>query len=251
MTYDVPADRYDRFMGRYSRPLAPLFADFAGVASDPHVLDVGAGSGALTDELLARGCRVAAAEPAAPLEAALRERLPGCDVRRAGMEDLPFPHAAFDATVAQLVVQFVSDPVAGVRRMARVTRPGGTVAACVWDHAGRRGPLATFWAAARSLDPGIPDGDEDPPGTREGDLERFLTAAGLREVRGTELTVRVTHPDFADWWEPYGFGAGPAGAYVAGLDDAHRKALRGACRALLPEPPFTVTATAWAACGIV
>lgn len=249
--YEVPADRYERFMGRYSRPLAPAFADVAGIAPGARVLDVGAGSGALTDELVAR-CRegaVAAAEPSAQLEQDLRRRLAGCDVRRAGMEALPFADGAFDAAVAQLVVQFVADPVAGMREMARVARRGGTVAACVWDHAGRRGPLATFWAATRSLDPGLPDGGDDPPGTRRGDLARFMRAAGLREVVESELTVHVAHPDFEDWWAPYGFGAGPAGAYVAGLDDTRRDALREACRRLLPDPPFTVTATAWAARG--
>jgi len=253
VSYAVPADRYERFMGRYSRPLAPGVADLAGIAPGMRVLDVGAGSGALTDEMVARtgDRRVSVVEPSEPFVAALRERLPRCDVRRAGMEDIPFPAAAFDVAASQLVVQFLDDPVAGMREMARVTRAGGTVAACVWDHAGRRGPLAAFWAAARRVDPSLREDEDDPPGTRGGDLTRILTAAGLRDVVETELTVRVAHPGFDDWWEPYGMGAGPAGAYVAGLGDAERDALRSACRELLPDPPFTVTATAWAARGTV
>src|ERR671923_2453850 len=140
-------------MGRYSRPLAPQLADFAGVRAGQRVVDVGCGPGALTSELVARlGAEaIVAADPSEPFVEAARERHPGVEVALAPAEDLPFDDDAFDAALAQLVVHFMSDPVAGLAEMRRVTRPGGAVAACVWDHAGHRSPLAPFWHVVRRL----------------------------------------------------------------------------------------------------
>src|SRR5919108_261504 len=154
MSFDVAAAAYDRFMGRYSRLLSPQMADLAGVSDGQRVLDVGCGPGALTAELVARlgATSVAAVDPSEPFVAAARERHPGVDVRRASAESMPFGDDTFDGTLAQLVVHFMTDPVAGLAEMARVTRPGGVVAACVWDHGGDLGPLNTFWRAARDLD---------------------------------------------------------------------------------------------------
>src|SRR5262249_29018915 len=150
---------YDRFMGRYSRLLAPQLADYAGVQAGQRVLDVGSGPGALTAELVSRlGAEaVTAVDPSEPFVAVLRERLPGVRASPASAEDLPFGDGEFDLTLAQLVVHFMKDPVAGLREMARVTKPGGVIATCVWDHAGERTPLAVFWTAARELDPGARD----------------------------------------------------------------------------------------------
>lgn len=251
MGFAVPADAYDRFMGRYSGPLTPLFADFARIAPGLTVLDVGCGPGALTGELVARvgPGGVAAAEPSRPFVEAVRERHPQVDVREATAERLPFPDGEFDAALAQLVVHFMADPVAGLREMARVTRAHGTVAACVWDHSdGGGGPLSVFWTAARRIDPSV-DGERALPGSLPGDLGRLFAEAGLHHVHEESLTVRVTHAGFEEWWEPYTLGVGPAGAHVAALDDAHREALREACRALLPAAPFTISGTAWAARG--
>src|SRR5580765_4586183 len=143
-------------MGRYSMPLAPAFADFAAVTAGRRVLDVGCGPGALTTELAQRlgPEAVSAVDPSESFVAAARERHPGVTVQRAAAEELPFEDDAFDVSLAQLVVHFMSDPEAGLREMARVTREGGVVAACVWDHAGGRGPLSPYWDAARELDPG-------------------------------------------------------------------------------------------------
>jgi len=250
MTFDVAAEAYDRFMGRYSTPLSPKLADFAGVEPGHRALDVGCGPGALTAELVARlGAEaVTAVDPSAPFVAAARDRHPGVTVLQAAAEELPFEANAFDVSLAQLVVHFMTDPVAGLAEMGRVTKDGGTVAACVWDFAGGRAPLSTFWSAAHTLDPDVVD-ESRLAGAREGHLAELFAAAGLRDIEAAALTVSREHATFDEWWAPYSEGVGPAGSYVARLDEAQRAALRDRCRALLPEPPFVLTAYAWAVRG--
>ena len=207
MSFAVPAEAYDRFMGRYSRLLAPLFADFAGLAAGQRVLDVGCGPGALTTELVRRidPGEVSAVDPSETFVAAARQRHPDVDVRQAAAEHLPFTDRTFDATFAQLVVHFMSDPVAGLREMARVTRSDGRVAACVWDNDGGHGPLKPFWEAARQLDPAV-DTESGRAGARRGHLARLMRQAGLRDVEETTLSVRVEHPSFEEWWDPFTLG---------------------------------------------
>ncbi len=247
----MSADAYDRFMGRYSVRLAPHLADFAGVLAGQRVVDVGCGPGALTSELVDRvgPINVFAVDPSKPFVAAVRERFPTVDVRLAAAEDLPFPDKGFDAALAQLVVHFMSDPVAGLREMARVVRHDGVVAACVWDHAGRNGPLSVFWQAARELDPDVQD-ESLRAGAREGHLAELFETAGLRGVEATVLVATVTHASFDEWWVPFTLGVGPAGAYTAALDDNRRVELRERCRELLPAAPFEVAARAWTARGL-
>jgi SAM-dependent methyltransferase len=251
LSFDVAAEAYDSFMGRYSRLLSSQLADLASVRPGQRVLDVGCGTGALTGELVARlgADAVAAVDPSEPFVAATRARHPGVDVRRAPAEQVPFPDEAFDAALAQLVVHFMKDPVAGLSEMARVTRRDGVVAACVWDHGGAKGPLHLFWDAARALDPGVDD-ESELPGTRQGHLAELFEAAGLREIEATSLSVRLEHPTFDAWWEPFTHGVGPAGAYLAGLDAGRRMALRHECRRRVSSEPFVVTAVAWAARGL-
>lgn len=246
MSFQVSAAAYGAFMGRFSEPLAPLFADAAGVSTGARALDVGCGPGALTAELAARlgASAVHAVDPSEPFVAATRERCPAVDVQRARAESLPFARGTVDVTLAQLVVHFMSDPVAGLREMGRVTREGGRVAACVWDHAGDAGPLALFWDGVRAIDPGHP-GEADLAGTRSGQLTDIATAAGLDHVRESSLEVTVTMPTFDAWWQPFTYGVGPAGAYVADLDDSTRQKLRAACRERVGAEPFDVRATAW------
>jgi len=247
VTFDVPADAYARFMGRFSQPLGVVFADFAGIESGQSVVDVGCGPGALTTELVRRVgvTSVAAVDPSPPFVAALSARLPEADVRAGSAEALPFADDTYDAALAQLVVHFMSDPVAGLREMARVTRPGGVVAACVWDHDGGGSPLSVCWEAARELDPAVVD-EGGLAGAREGHLEQLCAEAGLRDIEGTLLTVELESTSFADWWEPYTFGIGPLGDYISSLDDTGRAALRDRCaEKLLPEP-FTIRGSAWA-----
>ena len=251
MSFEVAADAYDGFMGRYSRLLSSQLADVASVRAGQRVLDVGCGTGALTAELVARlgPQAVAAADPSESFIAAMQARYPGVAVRRAPAEALPFPDAAFDATLAQLVVHFMADPVAGLTEMRRVTRPDGVVAACVWDHAGRQGPLWIFWEAARALDPTVDD-ESTLAGTREGHLAELFEAAGLRNIEAAALSVSLEHPTFESWWEPFTRGVGPAGAHLASLDSEGRAALKDRCRLRVPAEPFVVTAVAWAARGL-
>ena len=251
MSFSAGPEAYDRFMGRYSTPLAPRFADFASIGEAQRVLDVGCGPGALTGELVRRfgADAVAAVDPSPGFVEAAGRRNPGVDVRRAEAESLPFDDGSFVAALAQLVVHFMTDPAAGIAEMRRVTRDGGVVTACVWDHAGGAGPLARFWDAARELDPGVAD-ESDLPGAREGDLERLLHEAGLGDVEERLLTVEVEHRSFDEWWEPFTLGVGPAGAYVQGLAQDARDRLRERCRELHPAAPFAVSASAWAARGM-
>lgn len=252
MSFDVAAEAYDAFMGRWSRQLSSGLADFAGIRPGERALDVGCGTGALTGELARRlgAERVAAVDPSPSFVATIADRFPGVDVQQAKAAELPFADDVFDAALAQLVVHFMPDPVAGVREMGRVTRPGGVVAACVWDYAGDRGPLGVFWEAARAVDPDAP-GEASLPGTRAGHLAEILTGAGLIDVTDAELSARIEHADADEWWAPFTTGAGPAGAYVAGLPADTRARLEAECRRRLGDGPVIVEAVAFATRGRV
>jgi SAM-dependent methyltransferase len=252
VNFTATADAYDRFMGRYSVLLGPRLADFATVNAGQRVLDVGCGPGALTAELVRRlgADFVSAVDPSEDFVSAAQHRHPGVDVRLASAEQLPFADEAFDGALAQLVVHFMADPVLGLGEMARVTRAGGLVAACVWDHAGGQGPLSVFWDAAREMDPEIED-ESRLAGARAGDLARLFEMVGLQEIEETALAASVEHPSFEAWWKPFTLGVGPAGAYTASLDARRQEKLRELCRELLPAPPFVLPARAWAARGLV
>ena len=250
VTFDVAADSYNRFMGRYSEPLAVQFAELADVRAGYRALDVGCGPGALTAQLVERlgADAVSAVDPSPMFVAAIGARFPEVDARSGAAEHLPFPDNCFDLALAQLVVPFMTDAVSGLMEMARVTRPGGLVAACVWDHAGGGGPLSTFWRAVHDTDPGARD-EAEAAGVREGPLAALCEAAGLTHIEATTLTVKVRSATFADWWEPFTLGVGPAGAYVTRLDGRGREVLRNRCAQLLPPAPFEVAASAWCVSG--
>lgn len=247
----VDPDAYDRFMGRFSIPLAPVFADFAGLAVGQRTVDVGCGPGALTSVLVDRlGVQaVAAVDPSEQFVASVQARHPRVLVRRATAEALPFDDAEFDAALAQLVVHFMADPVAGLREMARVTRVGGVVAACVWDHGQNgRGPLAAFWDAAREIEPAI-EGESSRAGTTKGHLAELFAHAGIRTTEVGTVAVDVRFGGFEEWWDPFLLGVGSVGAFIARLPPKAHADLRARCLAQFPSGAFTVSATAWAVRG--
>lgn len=251
MAFDVAADHYDRYMGRYSEPLADELLKAAPVARGERALDVGCGPGALTVRLAERlGQRqVAGADPSVTFVEAAQARLPDADIRLASAEGLPFANDAFDAVYAHLVVPFMADADAGVAEMRRVGRPGARIAVTAWDHAGG-GPLADFWRAAREVDAAAPD-ESGHRGAHEGDLVAVLVDAGLEQVRPAVLQVDVVHARFEEWWEPYTFGVGPAGDYLRRLGSEQRSAIEARARARLGCGPITVIGRAWCAVGRV
>ena len=249
MAFNVAADAYDSFMGRYSVQLGPQMADLAGVRQAQRVLDVGCGPGALIAELLHRGADVSAVDPSPQFVAAAQERYPAADVRQASAEQLPFGDGEFDAALAQLVVHFMADPLHGIEEMVRVTREEGVVAASVWDMAGGRAPISPFWRAARELEPEV-EGESNRAGAAEGELARLFVQAGLREVEEKALPVHVEHPTFEEWWLPFTLGVGPAGEYYQRLEPTRQRELEQRLREEL-SAPVSLETRAWAARGVV
>jgi SAM-dependent methyltransferase len=238
--------------------LASALIDFAGVEAGMRALDVGCGPGALTAVLAGRlgRARVAAADPSEPFAEACRARLPGVEVVLAAAEALPFSDGAFDAVLSQLVVNFMRDPAAGVREMARVTRPGGIVASCVWDYAGEMTLLRAFWDAAREVDPrrgALADEGVVMRWCGEGELAELWREAGLAEVRFGPLVVSARYADFEDLWSPFPTGVAPSGAFCKALDEERRSTLHDAYRRRLGvgDGPFELTARAWSVAGTV
>jgi SAM-dependent methyltransferase len=253
MSFDVSGDAYDRFMGRYSLPLAPAFADFAGIAPGQRVLDVGCGTGVLTGELARRlgAENVAGADPSPMLEAT-QERVPGAELKQASAEELPWPDDTFDTALSQLVMHFLTDPAGGVDQMARVTRPGGVVAACTWDFAGGGMKLlGTFWQSVRALDP-----EAEPESSAMGDrqnLEALWRERGLEDVETGALEVSSRYEDFDELWSSFSRGVGPAGQYLQSLPPEGQAAVRAEYLARIGEPTgsFELGARAWAVRGSV
>jgi SAM-dependent methyltransferase len=256
-TFRTPAAAYDRYIGRYSRELGRALIAAAGVAPGARAIDVGCGPGPLTTELAALlgAGQVAAVDPSEPFASACRERLPGVRVEVAAAEALPFGDGAFDHALAQLVVNFMTDPPAGVREMRRVTRRGGTVAAAVWDYAGEMTLLRRFWDAAVALDPSAADRDEghSMPFCTPAELGGLWSAAGLDGVEVVGADVAADYDGFEDLWGPLEQGVGPAGAYAASLPPERRAALAAEVRHRLGagDGPFRLTARAWVVTGRV
>jgi SAM-dependent methyltransferase len=256
MTFAVEAEIYDRFVGRYGDELGRELARRAGVEAGMRALDVGAGTGKLTGVLaqIVGEENVAAIDPSEPFVAALRERFPAAEVRSASAEELPFADGSFDAVLAQLVVNFLSDPERGVEEMLRVARAGGVVAAAVWDYGQEMRMLTTFWEAAAELNPrGVEARDERSrmPFGAAGGLAALWRAAGAHDTEGGEILVSASYEDFDDLWEPFRRGVGPAGAYAASLERHEQDELRDEYFRRLgsPEGPFELTARAWYAVG--
>ena len=252
-TFRVSGEAYDRFMGRYSRPLAGALADAAGIEPGQSALDVGCGPGALTAELVRRlgADNVCAIDPSEPFVEACARRHPGVDVRLGSAEELPYTDGQFDAALAELVLHFVAEPPAAAREMRRVVRPGGAVAACVWDFARGMRLLRLFWDAAVVVDPGAPDEAVALRFGRDGEIGELFTDEGLEDVVTGALDVEASYESFDDLWLPLVAGAGPAGAFTAALDPEQQAMLREDLRVRVgsPEGAFTLPARAWFAVG--
>jgi SAM-dependent methyltransferase len=233
---------YDNFMGRYAVRLAPVFADFASIGSGIRVLDVGAGTGALTAELVHRDTTVAAAEPSPQFAATLASRFPGIDVRQAAAEDLPWPDESFDAALAQLVIAHMTDTEAGVAEMRRVVARGGVVAVCMWDLEGME-MLHAINVVRASVDP------DNMVGVR-----RYRDEQSVRGLLGDDaeselLEARVEYSGFDEFWSSLLGPTEPAGAWLETLDDERREQARDEIRRAVGAPTgaFTLTGRAWAA----
>lgn len=251
---------YEHFMGRWSRLLAPGFIAFAGTRDGDRVLDVGCGTGALAGALAGAfpTSVVVGVDPSSPFVAHARAGS-GSDRVRFEVGDvqaLGFGDASFDHTMALLVLNFVPDPAGAVREMCRVTRPGGTLSACVWDYGEGMQMLRLFWDEAVALDPAAAPRDERRMKlARRGELGELWQATGLVEVQESSLVVETGFASFDDYWAPFLEGVGPAGAHVASLPEHDRQALEARLRTLVPGPlgagSFALSARAWCVRGTV
>ena len=249
------AEAYQQFMGRWSRLLAPLFLDFAGTPSAGQFLDVGSGTGELALALAARQpqCRALGIDPSKEYVAFASSRSP--DARRVNFEtgdaqQLRFTPSTFDACLSLLVFNFIPDPARALRELIRVTKPGGPIAAAVWDYGGQMRMLRLFWDAAVDLDPGADSKDErHMPLCRAGELSALWTRAGLTQVEEKPLDFTMRFSSFSDYWDPFLLGQGPAGAYTRQLDAKRQAALRDELKRRL-DPSLALPARAWAVRGL-
>ncbi len=256
------AAAYEKLMGRWSRRLARPFLDFAGLEDGDRVLDVGCGTGSLTFTIpeIADVSRLEAIDYSEEYVAAARQRNtdPRIGLQRADACALPFPDAAFDRSLALLVLHFVPETEQAVAEMSRVVRPGGVVAAAVWDSYGGMPNQRMFWDTAAALDPSAVSARAESyfkPMTRPGEMPALWGKIGLADVMETALTIRMDFLCFDDYWEPIAQGEGPFGKYMGALDESRRAALERALRAAYeanePDGPRSFAAVAWACRGIV
>lgn len=246
---------YDGYMGRYSRPMAGVFADAVGVSRGQKALDVGCGPGALTGFLVDRlgTDAVFACDPSAPFVEECAARHPGVDVRLGRAEAVPFEDGRFDVSLAQLVLHFVTEPEQAAREMRRVVRPGGFVAACVWDFAAGMEMLRHFWDAALTIDPTAPDPERTRRFGRQGEIVALFEGAGLEHIVETTLHVSTRYDSFDEFWSGFLAGIGHTGVYCVALSEEGRAALREELfrRVGSPVGPFTLGAMARSAHGRV
>jgi len=252
--FGADGSAYDRFMGRYSSRLAVEFADFALVGTDHRTLDVGCGTGALTNELVRRlgPDRVHAIDPAPSLLQACRSRHAGADIRIGNAEDLNFADGQFDRVLSQLVLHFVTHADRVAEEFARVLRPGGIAAACVWDFADGMQMLRLFWDAALTVRPDAPDEATTLRFGGPGEIALLMEDAGFTEVTETTLTVHSSYADFDELWGSFLEGVGPAGAFCVSLTPDEQFAVRQELHARLGRPAaaFTLAGVARAARGV-
>ena len=248
---------YERYIGRWSRRVAPLFLDWLHAPSRRRWVDVGCGTGALCAAILDR-CEprtVTGIEPSQGFLDVAAENLLGRAALRVGnATSLPLPEASADVVVSGLVLNFVADTGAALHEMSRVVAPGGTVAAYVWDYADRMALIRRFWEVAASLDPAAASLHESARFSicRPEALRSSFEQAGLADVDVTALDATAVFADFDDYWQPFLGGQGPAPAYAMSLDEDRRARLRDALRMSLPQDAsgtIALDTRAWAVRG--
>jgi SAM-dependent methyltransferase len=245
---------YEQYVGRWSRRVAPPFLAWLNIPAGRRWLDVGCGTGALCAAILDR-CSPSSAIGVEPSEGFLKtakENLAGrAELHQGSATAIPLGDASVDVVVSGLVLNFVPDQSAALKEMARVTSDKGTIAAYVWDYAGKMELMRHFWDAAVALDPGAAKLDEGPrfPLCKPQALEQLFTSAGLKSIEVKLIDIPTPFEDFDDYWKPFLGGQGPAPAYAMALDEAARARLRDRIRERLPtraDGSISLTARAWA-----
>ena len=236
-------DNYERYIGRWSRLVARQLVTWLSLPSALHWLDVGCGTGALTQAILEDGApaSVLGIDPSTGFTALARAEINDAraSFQSGAAQALPLLSASVDVVVSGLVLNFTHDPARSLADMARVTRPGGTVAAYVWDYAGGMQMLRLFWNAATAIDRGavaLDEGRRFPICHREA-LGALWHDAGLAQVECHDIVVPTVFSSFDDFWSPFLGGQGPAPTYCSTLTEDARAALRDQLRAMLPVAP--------------
>jgi len=253
------AASYDRFMGRWSSKLAPLFAKFARIRDGDRVLDVGCGTGSLIQAVanLNSQSEIVGIDPSPGFIAHAHQRFtdPRISLDQGSAFELPYPARSFDHALSMLVFHLISTPDRAAKEMRRVTKPGGTVAACTWDGAGGMELTSIFWSEAIRLDPAAETRPERGVGNLKGQLSELWKATGIHNAEETSIDIRMDFASFDDYWLPYLTGVGPTGVYVAGLSNEDRDALRERLRSRVLggqlDGAFSLAARAWAVRGLV
>jgi SAM-dependent methyltransferase len=255
------AEAYEKFMGRWSRLLAPLLVNFTDFPDCGQVLDVGSGTGALAFSIAAlkSQCKVVGIEPSKEYVgyADSQNRFRGRASFQIGdAQQMQFTDATFDNSLSLLVFNFIPDRMKALREFSRVTKPGGCVSAAVWDYSQGMRMLRVFWDAARAIDRSADQFDESHmPLCHAGELADLWKQGSLERVTEQPLDINMRFASFADYWEPFQLGQGPAGAYVQRLDQTRRQALHDEVKRRLAlskdNVPFPLPARAWAVRGFV
>jgi SAM-dependent methyltransferase len=255
------ADDYERFMGRWSRLVAPQLVDYTGAPDRGRMLDVGSGTGALAFTLAERKPQalVLGIDPSKEYVdyAKSKNRFPNrVSFETGDAQQLRFADASFDASLSLLVFNFIPDPLKALKEVRRVTKPGGRVSASVWDYGDGMKMLRAFWDGAVHLDPKAKEHDErHMPLCRAGELSRLWREGVLENIQEQSHVIMMRFESFADYWDPFLLGQGPAGVYVKSLSRDQVQALRGEVKSRVSpsaeKSPFELSARVWSVRGTV